>query len=111
VLKPKKYEVLVFRDRSGKSPYLEWLDTLDWKTQERILNRVARTKHGQFGDFKSLDAGLYEMRLFFGSGYRIYFGEHRGKVILILTGGDKATQRKDIAKAKDYWNIYLEDHA
>jgi len=111
LLKPKKYEVLVFHDRSGKSPYLEWLDTLDWKTQERILNRVARAKQGQFGDFKALDAGLYEMRLFFGPGYRVYFGEHQGKVILLLTGGDKSTQRKDITKAKEFWRIYLEDNA
>lgn len=67
-------------------------------------------KHGQFGDCKSVDRGLYELRLFFGSGYRVYFGEHQGKTILILAGGDKSTQSRDIKKAKDYWNIYLEDH-
>jgi putative addiction module killer protein len=111
LLKAGKYEVLVFRDRSGKSPYLEWLDTLDWKMGERILNRVARIKRGQFGDFKALDAGLYEMRLFFGPGYRVYFGESKGKVILLLTGGDKSTQRKDIKKAQEFWNIYLKDNA
>lgn len=87
------------------------MDSLDWKIRERIRSRVARAKQGQFGDFKALDAGLYEMRLFFGPGYRIYFGEHKGQVILLLTGGDKSTQRKDIAKAKEYWNIYLEDKA
>ena len=111
MLKPGNYEVLVFRDRSGESPYLEWLDTLDWKTQERILNRVARAKHGQFGDFKALDGALYEMRLFFGPGYRVYFGEHKGRVILLLNGGDKSTQRKDIKRAKEFWKTYLEDNA
>ncbi|CAN5672488.1 hypothetical protein BH11VER1_BH11VER1_32010 [soil metagenome] len=110
MLKPGSYEVLVFRNRSDESPYLDWLDSLDWKTQERILARVARMKHGQFGDCKSVDRGLYELRLFFGSGYRVYFGEHQGKTILILAGGDKSTQSRDIKKAKDYWNIYLEDH-
>ena len=111
MLKPGNYEVLVYRDRSGTSPYLEWLDALDWTTQERVLNRVGRIKRGQFGDFKVVAAGLYEMRLFFGSGYRVYFGEHKGRIILLLNGGDKSTQRKDIKKANDYWKTYLEDNA
>lgn len=111
MLKPGNYEVLVFRDRSGNSPYLEWLETLAWKTQERILNRVARLKWGQFGDFKSIDGGLFELRLFFGPGYRVYFGEHRGNLILLLSGGDKSTQKKDIKAAKEFWKIYMEDNA
>lgn len=84
---------------------------MDWKTQERILSRVSRLKRGQFGDFKALDAGLYELRMFFGPGYRVYFGEHKGKVILILSGGDKSTQRKDIKAATEFWNTYLEDNS
>jgi len=110
VLKPGKYDVLVFRNRSDESPYLDWLDSLDWKTQERILARVARMQHGQFGDCKALESGIYELRLFFGPGYRVYFGEHRGKTILILAGGDKGSQSRDIKKAKEYWKIYLEDN-
>jgi putative addiction module killer protein len=89
---------------------MEWLASLDRKTRERVLNRVGRLKWGQFGDFKALDGGLYELRLFFGPGYRVYFGEKGGTMILLLTGGDKSTQRKDIKTAKDYWNIYLEDN-
>ncbi len=110
MLKPGPYNVLVFEDRSGDRPYLEWLDELDWKTQERILARVARLKWGQFGDFKSLDGRIYELRLFFGAGYRVYFGEHEGSVILLLTGGDKSTQTKDIKRAREYWKHYLEDN-
>jgi putative addiction module killer protein len=89
---------------------MEWLASLDRKTRERVLNRVGRLKWGQFGDFIALDGGLYELRLFFGPGYRVYFGEKGGTMILLLTGGDKSTQRKDIKTAKDYWNIYLEDN-
>ncbi|MDB6139302.1 MAG: addiction module killer protein [Verrucomicrobiaceae bacterium] len=110
MLKPGSYEVLVFRNRSDESPYLDWLDSLDWKIQERILARVARMKQGQFGDCKSIARHLYELRLFFGPGYRVYFGEHRGKAVLILAGGDKATQRRDIKNAKENWKIYLEDN-
>jgi putative addiction module killer protein len=111
VLKPKNYEVVVFQDRTGDKPWLEWLESLDWKIQERILARVARMQRGQFGDYKALASGIYELRLFFGPGYRVYFGEHEGRLILILTGGDKSSQPKDITKAKEFWRTYLEDNA
>ena len=71
MLKPGQYEVLIFRSRSEDSPYLEWLDTLDRKMQARILARVARIKNGQFGDCKAIDPSLYQLRLFFGPGYRV----------------------------------------
>jgi putative addiction module killer protein len=111
VLKPGNYELIAFQSRSGKTPYLEWVLSLDRKTRERVLSRVGRLKLGQFGDFKALDGGLYELRLFFGPGYRVYFGEHRGNMILLLCGGDKSTQKKDIKLAKEYWKTYLEDNA
>jgi putative addiction module killer protein len=57
--------------------------------QARVLARVARMKKGQFGDCKAIDRSLYELRLFFGPGYRVYFGEHDGKTVLILAGGDR----------------------
>jgi putative addiction module killer protein len=110
MLKPGQYDVLVFQDRVGKSPYLDWLNTLDVKTKQRILARTDRMSNGQFGDVKALGADLYELRLFFGPGYRVYFGEHRGDLILILHGGDKSSQKHDIKKAREFWNSYLEDH-
>lgn len=105
-----KYEVLTFQTNLGFNPYLEWLKSLHWESQVRILKRVARMKKGQFGDYKVISKGLYELRFFFGSGYRVYFGEHQGKLILILNGGDKSSQRKDINKAKEYWKTYLENN-
>lgn len=110
MLQPGSYEVLVFRHASDDSPYLDWLESLDWKMQERISARVARMKKGQFGDCKALDRSLYELRLFFGPGYRVYFGEHRGRTVILLAGGDKSTQSKDIKRAREYWKTYLEDH-
>ena len=110
MLKPGNYELVAFHDRSGASPYMVWLDSLDRNTRERVLSRVGRLKRGQFGDFKALEGGLYELRLFFGPGYRVYFGERRGRMILLLIGGDKASQKKDINAAKEYWKIYLEDN-
>jgi putative addiction module killer protein len=110
MLRPGHYDVLIFQDRSGNRPYLEWLATLDRKTRQRILGRTDRLSQGQFGDVKSLGAKMYELRLFFGPGYRVYFGEHAGRLILILHGGDKSSQSRDIKRAREFWNIYLEDH-
>ncbi len=110
MLQPGSYEVLIFRHASDESPYLDWLESLDWKMQERISSRVARMKKGQFGDCKALAPSLYELRLFFGPGYRVYFGQHRGRTIILLAGGDKSTQSKDIKQARQYWKTYLEDH-
>jgi putative addiction module killer protein len=102
MLKPGKYEILTL------PPYREWVDSLDWKIQQRVLLRVDRMRKGQFGDCKSIASGLYELRMFFGSGYRVYFGEHDGKTVIILAGGDKSTQSRDIKKAKEYWRMHLE---
>ena len=64
-----------------------------------------------YESIKRLDGlGIYELRLFFGPGYRVYFGEHRGILILLLSGGDKSTQKKDIKAAKEFWKIYMEDN-
>jgi putative addiction module killer protein len=110
VLKPGIYQVLVFHDGSHKSPYLSWLSSLDLKTQERIFDRVTRLERGQFGDYKKIDNNLYELRFFFGPGYRVYFGERGGKLILLLTGGDKSSQNRDITKARQDWKAFKEDN-
>lgn len=111
MLKPGSYEIEIFQTRTDECPFEEWLDSLDGTMRQRILARVARMKHGQFGDCKAIDRSLYELRLFFGPGYRVYFGEHRGRMLLILAGGDKSTQSKDIKKAKHYWKNHLENEA
>jgi putative addiction module killer protein len=63
---------------------------------------------GNLGDHRVLDAGLFELRLDFGPGYRVYCGEVGDRIVLLLCGGDKATQQKDIRKARQCWNDYLE---
>lgn len=65
-----------------------------------MLARLARVENGNFGDCKQIIPGLYEMRFFFGPGLRIYYTVQDQKVILLLTGGDKSTQAKDIKKAE-----------
>ena len=106
--KPKR--VIVYADKEGKEPFTEWLYELrDVTGRKRILARVARLEEGNYGDCEPIGEGLSELRMFFGSGYRVYFGEHDGYIVVLLCGGSKKTQSKDIRQAKAYWKEY-KDH-
>lgn len=102
---PKR--VLIYRDNSGKEPFTEWLNSLrDSIGRKRILVRIFRLEQGNYGDSKPVGDGVSELRMFFGSGYRVYFGEHDNNIILLLCGGDKDRQENDIQRAKIYWKEY-----
>ena len=91
----------------GKIPFDEWLNALrDIRAQARIEQRLDRLKSGSFGDCKPVGDGVYELRIDYGAGYRIYFGQLGSVVILLLCGGDKSTQNRDIRRAKDYWQDF-----
>lgn len=100
----------VFETDNGKEPFTEWMLSLDAATRNRVLTRILRVKTGNFGDCKFLEEGIFELRFCFGSGYRVYFGKDRETkaIIILLCGGNKGTQRKDIEKAKQYWRLYNE---
>ena len=74
----------------------------------RIARYLDRIANGNLGDYKGVGGGVLEKRLFFGSGYRIYFAEYSEIIVVLLFGGDKGTQEKDIKAAKAYWNNYKE---
>jgi len=92
----------------GKNPFRDWLKSLDLAVQARIQARVLHFASGNLGDYKTVGGGVWEARLDFGPGYRLYFGKVGSSVILLLAGGDKASQSKDIAAAKRYWNDFRE---
>lgn len=85
---------------NDKTPFLDWLDSLDKVTRSRIKSRLTRLLENNFGDYKKIDSEISELRLKFGSGYRIYYTEIDNIVVLLINGGDKLTQSKDIEKAK-----------
>jgi putative addiction module killer protein len=88
---------------NGKSPFKEWLGEIkDVTTRLRIDRRLRYVACGLYGDYKMIGAGLYELRLNFGPGYRIYFMEQPDCVVVLLCGGDKSTQNRDINLAKEY---------
>ena len=81
--------------------FTQWLSGLrDAVTRRRIVARLDRVAGGNFGDCKPLGDGLFELRLFFGAGFRIYYALRRQQVVLLLTGGDKSTQGRDIEEAR-----------
>ena len=95
--------VQYYQTSSGKRPLIEWLENIrDGKTRERIKRQIHKVELGNYGDWKPVGDGVYEIRLHFGSGYRIYFTEHGSIVVLLLCGGDKSTQKRDIKLAKEY---------
>jgi putative addiction module killer protein len=85
------------------------VEELAFSIQKIILKKVKRIALGNFGDTKSLGDGVYELRIDIGPGYRVYYGLDGKTVVLLLSGGDKSTQIKDIKQAKEYWNDYKEN--
>ena len=103
-------EIETYRTQNGREPFTEWFTTIrDVRTQTRIRRRLDRLEKGNLGDCGSVGSGIFELRLHFGPGYRIYFGEVDRTIVLLLCGGDKSTQTRDIASAKTYWLEYKED--
>ena len=81
--------------------FVKWIGTLkDLKGKIAIVRRIERMSHGNFGDVKSVGDGVSELRIRVGPGYRVYFSEFNNKLVVLLVGGDKSTQSKDINKAK-----------
>lgn len=91
----------------GKVPFSEWLDSLrDLKAKFKIDRRLDRVGTGNFGDYRSVGEGVYELRINYGPGYRVYFGQVEETIVFLLIGRDKSTQEQDIRKAKTYWTDY-----
>jgi len=107
VIKPD--DIVFYSDTNGKQPFLKWLNSLDSTVKARIDQRLLRLSLGNYGDYKFLDEGVYELKFKFGPGYRIYFGKDGNKIVVLLNGGDKKTQNKDIKIAIEYWSEYKEN--
>ncbi len=91
---------------AGHSPFTEWFDDLDAVTAARVDRYVRRLEAGNFGAAKSLRDGVFELRLDFGPGYRVYYGREGRTVIILLGGGSKRRQDADVAAAVERWKRY-----
>jgi len=107
-MEPQKRKVLRYV-AAGKDLYGEWLGKLqDISGRAAVSARVDRVAAGNFGDHRSVGQGVWELRINYGPGYRVYYGEDGPVVVLLLCGGDKRSQRKDIGKSRRLWAAYLE---
>ena len=91
----------------GKNPFRKWLHALrDVHARARIRVRLNRVRLGNFGDAKAVGGGVSELRVPYGPGYRVYVARAGNTVVLLLCGGDKSSQKRDIGTAKEYWLDY-----
>jgi putative addiction module killer protein len=107
IMEVQPREVQNYLKAEGTSPFEEWLDSLqDSKTVSKIKKRLRRVELGNLGDYRSVGVGVYEIKIDYGPGYRVYFGQIGLTIVLLLCGGDKSTQEQDISQAKKYWRDY-----
>jgi putative addiction module killer protein len=98
------YAVVSYQTSAGKKPFDEWLNKLrDRVAAEAVDSRLARIRdNGHFGDCRSVGHGVYELRIHQGPGYRVYYLPYGTRTVVLLAGGGKSGQRRDIEKAHDY---------
>lgn len=102
---PKELHIYVAED--GRAPFSEWLASLrDNKARAKIRVRLDRVGLGNLGDCHGVGDGVQELRIDYGPGYRVYFGQVGSAIVLLLCGGDKSTQARDIEQATRYWSDY-----
>ena len=100
-------QIRIYQTKDKESPFENWLDNLnDINAKARILQRIDRIALGNFGDCEPVGDGVHEVRIDYGPGYRIYFGNDGKTLVILLCGGTKRHQEKDIRKAKEYWQDY-----
>ena len=95
-----------FVDAKGTSPFAKWFNELEPQAAAKVTANLTRIELENFSNTKSISGGVYELRIDFGPGYRVYFGKDGEKIIILLVGGTKKKQNADIKKAHELWKEY-----
>jgi putative addiction module killer protein len=103
------FEITVYETEQGKRPFNDWLEGIDRQARNRVNIALLKLEEGNTGSLKSVGDGVHEIRLTYGAGFRVYLGIDGTRVVLLLHGGTKKLQSKDIAKAKDLWRRYKQE--
>jgi putative addiction module killer protein len=93
-------------DPDGRSPYAKWFNRLNAPAAAKVVTAIVRMEQGNFSTSKGIGEGVFECRISFGPGYRIYFGKDGDALVILLGGGTKKRQQKDIVTAKLLWKDY-----
>lgn len=105
------YTVEYYETADGRCPFLDWIEALDESIRHRVSARLDRFEQGNLGDHKPLkgQSGLFEARLQFGPGFRLYFSKEPDRIVLFYNAGDKSSQRKDIRVAAALYQQYKQE--
>jgi len=95
-----------YLDLNGRSPYAKWFNRLNAPAAAKVATALIRMEQGNFSASKGVGEGVFECRIDFGPGYRIYFGKDGDYLVILLGGGSKKRQQKDIDRAKVLWKEY-----
>ena len=99
-------DLIVYVTEEGKAPFDDWLNKLETTAARKVRTALARFETGNMGDVKPVGQGVSERRITFGPGYRVYFGQDGDRLVILLCGGTKKRQSKDIEQAKAFWDNY-----
>lgn len=100
-----------YLDRRGRSPFAKWFESLNAPAAAKVTTALVRIEQGNFSNTKGAGAGVHECRIDFGPGYRVYFGKDGDILVILIGGGTKKHQGKDILAAHECWNDYKERKA
>lgn len=98
--------VLEYLDPKGRSPYAKWFDGLNAEAAAKVAAAIYRLSDGNFSNVKGVSGGVFEKKVDFGPGYRIYFGKDGDTVVILLGGSSKQRQQEAIVAAKERWSDY-----
>jgi putative addiction module killer protein len=99
-------DVCEYNDPSGRSPYADWFNRLNAEAAAKVVTAITRLAQGNFSNVKGVGSGVFEYRIDFGPGYRVYFGKDGEQLVILLGGGTKKRQQQDIRAATANWLDY-----
>jgi putative addiction module killer protein len=95
-----------YLDTAGRNPFGEWFDALDTQAFAKVTVALTRMEEGNFSHVKGVGGGIFERKIDFGPGYRVYFGKDGDTIVILLAGGTKKRQSRDIETARERWRDY-----
>jgi putative addiction module killer protein len=99
-------DIVEYLDEAGESPFGNWFSKIESQAALKVRRSIARMEAGNFGDARGVGKGVFECRINFGAGYRIYYGRDGHALVILLVGGTKKRQQADIDRAQGYWADY-----